>query len=154
MAPWPASWSVLLFWTTGLWKPGRLGWRLSCSWICLSFASAVFGFVSLHTGALELSWPLLCSSESHSELAHRWVTHWILSWYVSFAVLLDLTNCQTSAFCTIMFQSKRQHHVNMEEDRLARQTTRICDIQIFCLVFKLKISRPLKIFHQLYIFYH
>ena len=53
---------------------------------------------------------------------------------------------------TIMFQSHRQQLVNMEEDRLSRQTTRICDIQIFCLVFKHKISRPLKIFHQLYIF--
>ena len=53
---------------------------------------------------------------------------------------------------TIMFQSHRQQRVNMEEDRLARQTTRICDIQISCLVFKHKISRPLKIFYQLYIF--
>ena len=89
VALWPASWLVSLFWTTGLSKPGRLGWQLSCSWICLRFASAVFEFVSLHTGALELSWPLLCSSESHSELAHRWDTHWILSGYVSLAVLLD-----------------------------------------------------------------
>ena len=52
----------------------------------------------------------------------------------------------------IIFQSQRQQLVNMEEDRLARQTTRICDIQISCLVFKHKTSRPLKIFYQLYIF--
>ena len=52
----------------------------------------------------------------------------------------------------IMFQSHKQQLVNMEEDRLARQTTRICDIQISSLVFKHKISRPLKIFYQLYIF--
>ena len=152
MAPWPASWLVSLFWTTGLSKPGRLGWHLSCSWICLRSASAVI--VSLPTGALELSWPLLCSSVSHSELAHRWVTHWILSWYVSFAVLLDF-NKQIAKHLdnnVSLFQSHRQQIVNMEEDPMARQTTRICDIQISCLVFKHKTSRPLKIFYQLYIF--
>ena len=154
VAPWPAYWSGSLFWTTGLWKPGRLGWHWSWSWICLRFASAVFEFASLHTGALELFWPLLCSSESHSELAYRWVTHWILSWYVYFAVLLDF-NKQIAKHLdnnVSLFQSHRQQIVNMEEDPMARQTTRICDIQISCLVFKHKISRPLKIFHQLYIF--
>ena len=152
-----------------LWRPGRpLGWcrcsgqqgcrnlgDLGGNYHALGFASDLpLLYLVLHL-SIQVRWSCLGLYCVLLSLTVSWHIVGSLTGFFPGKPLLLSSLTSTNKLpniWAIMFQSHKQQLVNMEEDRLARQTTRICDIQISCLVFKHKISRPLKIFYQLYIF--
>ena len=152
-----------------LWRPGRpLGWcrcsgqqgcrnlgDLGGNYHALGFASDLpLLYLNLYL-SIQVRWSCLGLYCVLLSLTVSWhIVGTLTGFFPGMSLLLSSLTSTNKLLniWTIMFQSHRQQLVNMEEDRLSRQTTRICDIKISCLILKHTISWPPKIFYRLYIF--